>query len=160
MECQLLCTQTFHILISFIPSWEFFLKIGTPLFSRSYLFIDSEIIMQKSLLGGFTRETYKHTCLFYWIPHSPGEIFVPKMVYSEENKWFILYSLMSFIVWLFCFFLQLQYSPEGKFEKSVKVNLAVISKSWLLQGILWKKTRGEPELGELIDTVQCPGKVV
>lgn len=37
-----------------------------------------------------------------------------------------------FLMSLFCFFLKLQYNPEGKFEKSVKVNLAIISKLWLL----------------------------
>lgn len=54
-----------------------------------------------------------------------------KMVYIEENMLFILDSLMSSL-FFFCFFLKLQYNPEGKFEKSIKVNLAVISKFWLL----------------------------
>lgn len=53
-----------------------------------------------------------------------------KMVYIEENMLFILNSLMCFIVSLL--FVKLQYNPEGKFEKSVKVNLAVISKFCLL----------------------------
>jgi len=39
MECQLLCPQTFHILMRFLLSWELFLKIGILLFCHSYLFI-------------------------------------------------------------------------------------------------------------------------